>query len=153
MGARGPRANTDQENDLKGNPGKRKSKNKASRTARGIDKIPKAPKGFSKLAKLHWEKLATVFFESGKLTEENITILEMACKNYAIWHEYEKIADEYGRIYVAQSGYRQIDASVTISKDAEERYRKCLKILRETHPVMKKKGDPLDRFPGLKVAK
>jgi P27 family predicted phage terminase small subunit len=147
MGIRGPRANTDAENKLRGNPGGRKSKNTASHVVKALGKVPPAPKHLSRVAGCEWRRLAKELFEYGKLTPENLKALEMYCQNYAIWRECEKKVEDEGRVTVAtKSGYKMPHPAVAIGNKAQDAAMKWLKVLRDTHPAKKIEKDPLSEF-------
>lgn len=86
---------------------------------------PPRPPGLDDVASAHWDELVPVLLERGTLAVEDGALLEAHCRAFALWRQYQEIAEAkpiietmYGpRVNPAAAEARQWEARATQTGD------------------------------------
>ena len=146
MGKRGPIAQSETKKQLKGNPGKRKTKQRVSGEI--LTKLPAAPKHLKRIAGCEWRRMGNRMIDIGKITVSNLKALELYCVNYAIAREnLETLKDEGFVCTSGKGGHKMPHPAVGVMNKAQKEARDWLKVLERTpEAVPEKETDPMEEF-------
>lgn len=148
MGLRGPRPQSEEMKQRKGNPGKRKPKvdNSAAEPILGHVEVPCFLRN-DKIAAAEWRRISKDLTARRILTKSNIKALELYCLNYSLARQAKKDIDENGTQKTTEKGYPVQNPSVAIMNKAQAEMRNWLKVLESTKVhAPKKEKNPLQEF-------
>jgi P27 family predicted phage terminase small subunit len=115
MGARGPAPKATQLKILQGTY--RPDRANANEASPSVPDSLDAPSFLHGAALDKWSELAPILIRNGLLTECDLDTLTLYCQTWARYVEAETRLQTEGSTTTAQSGYQQVSAWVTISKN------------------------------------
>ena len=147
MGKRGPLPKTEAENDVTGNPGKRKRKAQAV-TDVLLTVLPRSPKHLGPIASYEWRRMGGALVSDGKLTSVNLKALEMYCLNYELFRrEHETIREEKTVKTSGKGGHTMPHPAVGNMNKFQKEMLNWQKVLERTPAAHDKKHESeLDKF-------
>ncbi|BBO73346.1 hypothetical protein DSCW_07630 [Desulfosarcina widdelii] len=148
MGARGPKQQSPELNERKGNPGKRQpTTTQVMPLPTALAKLPTPPKHLLPIAKSEWRRAGKELVATGRLTTDNLRILEQYCTAYATFRDAHAKMDIEGQ-YIKTKFTTRPHPAHGIAFRASKEMRDALTLLHGTESEAEKRApeDPLFDF-------